>query len=125
MSKNNHIRKFPTIREKEKGIDVKEQSKTDRRREFTKTGVVYSTKDYDLFDFFDENRDTSRNHVNALRAAIRKNGNLSKEFSILVNRNFKIIDGQNRFLALSIDNRTVYFQITDRLSVDDIPKSGY
>jgi len=124
MSKNNQIRKLPTIREKEKGIDAREQSKTDRRKKFTKTGVVYSTKEYDLFDFFDENRDTSQSHVNSLRAAIRKHGNLSKEFSILVNRSFKIIDGQNRFLALSVDNRTVYFQITDRLSVDDIPRAS-
>jgi len=102
----------------------KETSKEERMKKFTKTGVIYKTKDYDLFSFFDENRDRKPAHISNLRKAIKDRGNLTEVFTIIVDKKFRIMDGQNRFMALKLDKGTVYFQITDKLTMDEVPKAS-
>jgi len=55
------------------------------------------TKNYDLFSFFHSNREVNRSHVNNLKESIQEHGLLQE---IIVNENYQIVDGQNRFVAL-------------------------
>jgi hypothetical protein len=55
------------------------------------------TKNYDLFSFFHSNREVNKSHVNNLKESIQEHGLLQE---IIVNENYQIVDGQNRFVAL-------------------------
>lgn len=69
---------------------------------------IKRTINYDKFSFFNENRDVSASHINRLKKSIEDN-NLLHLNPIIVNENYKIVDGQNRFLAAKDLDVPIYY----------------
>lgn len=61
-----------------------------------------TTTDYNKFNTFMANRDVSRTHISSLKASIKRHPEILEAQPILVNENFKIIDGQHRFIAAQV-----------------------
>ena len=59
--------------------------------------MVGVTKDYEMFEFLDSNRQPNKNIVTKLKASIQENG---VQIPIIVNQKKQIVDGQHRFWAL-------------------------
>ena len=57
------------------------------------------TTNYDLFSFYEENRKISKGNIKQKIKSIQNIGYI-ESLPIIVDENFKIIDGQHRFLAL-------------------------
>lgn len=81
--------------------------------------MIQNTREYSLFKFMSTNRDTIPGHVNRLKKAFETYGNLTKVQPILVNENYEIIDGQNRFLAAQELGQPIYFTVAPGLGVDE------
>jgi hypothetical protein len=58
---------------------------------------VGKTKDYDMFEFLDTNRQPNSRMIKKLEDSIKKNG---VQIPIIVNKEKQIVDGQHRFWAL-------------------------
>lgn len=71
---------------------------------------------YDQFSFYDDNRIISNGHVQSLIGSINEIGYI-KGSSILVDKNYKIIDGQHRFLACQELDLPIHYEVVD-LKVD-------
>jgi hypothetical protein len=67
---------------------------------------VIETSDYSLFKFIDANRSINRAHVKKLKTSFQKMYLLSP---IIVNENYEIIDGQNRFTTAKELGLPIYF----------------
>ena len=70
---------------------------------------LFLSQDYDLFKFFDFNREADQNHVNRLVESIKRWGFVScvtviKTDAIDGVMSYYILDGQHRFLAAKILN---------------------
>lgn len=74
------------------------------------TNVVSMTTNYEIFKFWKNNRDAVR--YDKLVKSIQAN-DLTSACPILVNRNFYIIDGQNRFLACKKLGKPIYYLVKD------------
>src|SRR6187549_2973465 len=61
--------------------------------------VKNSTKDYEKFRFLRANRAINKNNVEKIKASYREWGVIAGR-PILIDKDFNIIDGQHRFLAL-------------------------
>jgi len=72
--------------------------------------VIYKTIDYDKFKFFHENREIKFNY--GLEGDILDR-NKMKYHPITVNKDFYIIDGQNRYTILKKHNLDIYYMIDD------------
>ena len=55
------------------------------------------TKDYDMFEFLDTNRQPNTRIINKLEKSIKEHG---VQIPIIVNDKKQIVDGQHRFWAL-------------------------
>jgi hypothetical protein len=77
--------------------------------------LVFSTRDYGKFSFFDENREvsSSSSHVSNLVKCLLQS-NFLKSNPIKVTKEFKIIDGQNRFLAAKRAGVEIYYIFEDK-----------
>jgi disulfide oxidoreductase YuzD len=85
-----------------------ESIKTNQRKvnDVTLVTQVFKTKNYDLFNFIDGNRDVNDLHVKRLQDSFRKKYLINP---IIVNENYEIIDGQNRFKAAKEEENPIYF----------------
>lgn len=97
-----------------------------RRVELKKTLVTISkgrvnkfvgySDDYELFEFLDSNRDTDKKKIDKLAGTFEDtDGNISP---VVVNKNFVILDGQNRFEASKKAKLEVFFIIHDDPSLE-------
>jgi len=78
---------------------------------------VRKTSDYNQFVILEANRDATRGHVEALKAAFEEVGNLTAVQPILVNEKFEIIDGQHRFIAARELDEPIYYTIAPALGI--------
>lgn len=83
------------------------------------TNVVQQTTNYDQFSFIENNRETNRGHVEALKTAFEEMGNLTQVQPILVNDRFQIIDGQHRFIAAMELGTPIFFTVVSGLGVSE------
>lgn len=81
-------------------------------------GNTRSTKDYTMFSFLVDNRQTARNHINKLKSAIRQNPEILDVQPILVNEKMEIIDGQHRFMAASELNLPITYTMVKGLDIN-------
>lgn len=100
------------IKETIKREDVAKNIKlvTDKDPETQVSGLIFSTTDYDIFNFLTGNRTINANNVKKLKESISENG-YKKSQPIIVNQDFEIIDGQHRFVACEELKLPIYFTI--------------
>lgn len=84
--------------------------------------IVQETTDYDRFVLMEANRDQSRGHVEAIKAAFEEIGNLTRVQPILVNERFEIIDGQHRFTVCKELGEPIYYTQVPGLGINDARK---
>ncbi len=70
---------------------------------------VNQTKDYDMFEFLDSNREPNQRRIEKLAKSIKENG---IQIPIIVNSLKQIVDGQHRFWALKSLNYTVPYIVS-------------
>lgn len=71
---------------------------------------IYKTKDYSKFIVDDEyNRDVNESNVKKIKKSITTYGDHGAVFPIVVDNNFRIIDGQHRFTARKEMNLSIYY----------------
>jgi len=92
-------------------VQFKNQNKTNVKFE------VGITKDYRLFKFFNYNRAIKRANLRAIKKAIQKRGLI---MPILVTKDFKVIDGQHRLLALEELGMEVHYVIAHDYIPNDV-----
>lgn len=73
---------------------------------------IHKTIDYSLFSFAEFNRAITDVTVRKLIIESNKEDNF-KYFPILIDNNYKIIDGQHRFIACTKLNKPIYYIIKD------------
>lgn len=100
------------IKETIKREDVAKNIKlvTDKDPETQVSGLIFTTTDYDIFNFLTGNRTINANNVKKLKESISENG-YKKSQPIIVNKDFEIIDGQHRFIACEELKLPIYFTI--------------
>lgn len=81
--------------------------------------TIYRTTNYDLFGYFDGNRDIIPSHVKNLEISFAEN---QLEVPIVVNELFLIGDGQNRFEACKNLGLPVYYMVIPGLTLKDIQR---
>lgn len=77
-----------------------------RERGLEPAQIVFATKNYDAISNFESNRDKDSKYVNKIIESIHKVGPLM--IPVIVNHDFKIIDGQHRFEAFKATDNEVY-----------------
>lgn len=80
---------------------------------------IQVTSNYDQFQIMEANREQSRGHIEALKAAFEEMGNLTRVQPILVNDQMQIIDGQHRFTACKELDQPIYYTMVAGLGVRD------
>lgn len=94
----------------------------------TPVGQVFKTKEYDMFKLLPLNRDITKQTLSPISDSIDY---VSKEFAglcdhgyipvpIIVNENYEIIDGQNRFTALKSRGHDIYYYVIPGLTIDHV-----
>ena len=73
------------------------------------------TTNYDLFSFKNENRGISRIKVKQLTENF-KNYGYDPNYPILIDNNFKIIDGQHRFIACKESNLPIIYNLSRHIT---------
>lgn len=92
-------------------VRFKNQNKTNVKFE------VGITKDYDLFKFFNYNRAIKRANLREIKKSIQKRGLI---MPILVTKEFQVIDGQHRVLALQELGMEVHYVIAHDYTPNDV-----
>lgn len=87
--------------------------------DFAEDKNIFSTIDYDKFRFFDENRELKEFYIKRMMQSIAEK-NLLHRYPILVNKDFYILDGQNRFQAARRLGIPIYYKFENMLELDDI-----
>jgi|TARA_R100001530_G_C4302853_1_gene150965 hypothetical protein len=75
---------------------------------------IYITKDYEKFSFIDGNRNVRPNHVEKLCNSFRE---VQLGVPLVVDKDYRIYDGQNRFMALKSLEFPIYYQIIDKMTL--------
>lgn len=83
--------------------------------------TVTRTREYGLFSMSDDNRNVDYNHVYNLAKSIQEK-NLLASFPIVVTSNFLIRDGQHRYEAARLLNKSIYYRIDDNFQANDIAR---
>ncbi len=97
------------------GISLNSLSRDDKRvlshniSDKVKVNETFRTNNYSIFKRLQGNRPLNMIHVKRLEESIKKNGML--EVDIIVNRDWEVIDGQNRLEAAKNIRVPVYFKI--------------
>ena len=60
---------------------------------------IQKTRDYDIFNIIDFNREVGKNKINALRKDMRNNKNLCIDYPIVVDDDLNVLEGQTRYFA--------------------------
>lgn len=95
---------------KQEDIDKNIKLVTDKDPETQVSGLIFTSTDYDVFNFLTGNRSIDPNNVKKLKESISENG-YKKSQPIIVNQDFEIIDGQHRFTACEELKLPIYFTI--------------
>ena len=80
--------------------------------------IVYKTNDLSIFKEISGNRVPNPQHIKRLKTSILQNGMLCNP--ILVNENYKVIDGQHRLLASKEANSFIYFIILNGYNLNQV-----
>lgn len=80
---------------------------------------LYSTTNYDLFNFIKGNRNINKQHLNTLVKEIQKE-NLLEFKPILVDKKYNIIDGQHRIRAAKQLGLPIYYLIRSECDISSI-----
>lgn len=75
------------------------------------------TKEYDRFDFIESNRDINESNLKKIEKSIL---DIGIQVPIVVNEDYKIIEGQHRFIALRRNNLVIPYIVSKKASVSDI-----
>lgn len=82
---------------------------------------MFSTNDYDLFILRPDNRQKiDLKHVAVIKESMETRGNQLQRYPIQVNAEMEITNGQHRFLAAKELGVTIYYEIMENWTVDDI-----
>ena len=84
----------------------------------TEVNKVYKTNDLSIFKEISGNRVPNPQHVKRLTSSINVNGMLCNP--ILVNQDYKVIDGQHRLLASKEAKSHIYFIILDGYNLNEV-----
>jgi len=79
---------------------------------------TFKTKDYGAFKSIAGNRALDDQHIKSLINNMKKYGNLTPNFPIIVNDNMEIIDGQHRVAALQELKWPVFYQVQENLGLE-------
>lgn len=79
---------------------------------------VYKTNDLSIFKEISGNRVPNPQHIKRLKSSILQNGMLCNP--ILVNEDYKVIDGQHRLLASKEANSFIYFIILNGYNLNQV-----
>jgi len=77
------------------------------------------TTDYEIFKLLKSNRQVHSAHVSKLMESI-KTKNLIKDFPLIVNENYEVLDGQHRLEALKLLGLPVYYKTSIDMTTDEI-----
>ncbi len=81
---------------------------------------IQSSVNYRQFTFDKRNRPINPEHLERLYDAVSEK-NFLQEFPILVDRNMVVIDGQHRLRVAEALGVPIYYLVSDRISIDDVP----
>jgi disulfide oxidoreductase YuzD len=90
---------------------------TDRHSEVI--GTMYKTTNYDMFGYFDGNRDTNESHIKNLMESL---ADKQIPVPIVVDERFRVADGQNRLEACRRLGIPVYYIIVKNLTLKDVKR---
>jgi hypothetical protein len=98
------------------------------KKEPTAVGQVFKTKDYSMFKLLPLNRDITNQTLSPITDSLdyvsKEFGDLTKNgyipVPIIVNENYEIIDGQNRFTALQSRGGEIYYYVIPGLTIDHV-----
>lgn len=82
---------------------------------------VYETTDYEDFNFLEENRDISKNHVNRLKESINEGYTFPP---IIVDKHMNVVDGQHRLKAHEEVSAPVQFIIQADMKENTLQKAN-
>lgn len=82
---------------------------------------VYETTDYEDFNFLEENRDISKNHVNRLKESINEGYTFPP---IIVDKHMNVVDGQHRLKAHEEVSAPVQFIIQTDMKENTLQKAN-
>ena len=74
---------------------------------------IYSTKDYDRFSFIKGNRIVNEGRVKKIILSVKEKINLLPYNPIIVDKNYRIVDGQHRFTVSKLMNKPVFYVILE------------
>lgn len=95
----------------------KETNRDEVLEEDQTLGFVYTTNDYDKFDFMSTNRDLSETHLQKLKNQLSTIGQI---MPILVTNDMKIIDGQHRYTVLRTLGKPVKYIISEHEGIEAV-----
>ena len=97
---------------------------------------ILNTTNFNDFSLIDSNRPPDWNKVEALRKELRRK-NLTKEYPLVMNSKaaskrrygldgtkIGVVDGQHRFLSCKLEGIRMYYQVSDNVTLDDIPRAA-
>ena len=97
---------------------------------------ILHTNNYKMFELIKENRPINWPKIERMRIKVREK-NLTSAYTIIVNSReagkeryktdgtkLPIVDGQHRFVSCKLENKTVYYQINDDVTLEDIPTAA-
>jgi len=82
--------------------------------------IIYWTKEYSAFKFLKGNRDIMQHKINKIKKSVGGGLDLFKYAPIIVDKDYRIIDGQHRFWACKEMKMNIYFMIIDEVTIRDI-----
>ena len=84
------------------------------------TTVITSTKNYEMFKLVKSNRVVKQRNVERLMKSFAMTGGMSMSKPIIVDKNFNVIDGQNRLMACKKMDIPVHYIVSDD-KIENIP----
>ena len=88
-----------------------------------KVHTSYATKQYSKFDFIKGNRGISPTHVNSLTNKINNGENFLVFKPIMVDAQFRVLDGQHRLLAAQAAGVHIWYNVvTGKINLDTIAR---
>lgn len=81
---------------------------------------VFMTTDYGFFKIMEANRNIDPQHVKTVQRLMLKNGNLTGEFPIIVDKEGYVIDGQHRLEALKGLGWEVGYRVEENATIETV-----
>jgi hypothetical protein len=82
-------------------------------------GNIFETYNYEMFTFFEENRQINPTNVDRLVKSMKTKINICP---IVVDAKYRVIDGQHRLAAFKLLDLPVIYIIDDNATIDDIQR---